>query len=126
MAEAPRTSIRLGIVLALAVVGLFEVLSLLQGVRSVRRLRARVSHEAGQRVEAARGELEAALAPGGAPSWDKAAALALARGLATEVEVIGPGGRVIQEIQAETGAHISIDEVDGRGVVARRAHHDGG
>ncbi|MCW5900586.1 MAG: polyribonucleotide nucleotidyltransferase [Flavobacteriales bacterium] len=31
--------------------------------------------------------------------------------------VIGPGGRVIQEIQAETGAHISIDEVDGRGVV---------
>ncbi|MBP6311864.1 MAG: polyribonucleotide nucleotidyltransferase [Flavobacteriales bacterium] len=31
--------------------------------------------------------------------------------------VIGPGGRVIQEIQAETGAHISIDEVDGRGIV---------
>ena len=31
--------------------------------------------------------------------------------------VIGPGGRVIQEIQAETGATISIDEVDGRGVV---------
>jgi polyribonucleotide nucleotidyltransferase len=26
-----------------------------------------------------------------------------------------PGGRVIQEIQAETGATISIDEVDGRG-----------
>ena len=31
--------------------------------------------------------------------------------------IIGPGGRVIQEIQAETGAHISIEEVDGRGVV---------
>ena len=31
--------------------------------------------------------------------------------------IIGPGGRVIQEIQAETGAQISIDEVDGRGVV---------
>jgi len=31
--------------------------------------------------------------------------------------VIGPGGRVIQEIQAETGAHISIDEVDGMGHV---------
>ncbi len=31
--------------------------------------------------------------------------------------VIGPGGRVIQEIQAETGATISIDEVNGRGVV---------
>lgn len=95
MAEQPRTSVKLGVVLALAVVGLFEVLSLLQGVRSVRRLRARVSHEAGQRVEAARGDLEAALAPGGPPSWDKAAALALARGLASEVEVIGPGGRVL-------------------------------
>lgn len=31
--------------------------------------------------------------------------------------IIGPGGRVIQEIQAETGATISIDEVEGRGVV---------
>lgn len=31
--------------------------------------------------------------------------------------VIGPGGRVIQEIQAETGAHISIDEIDGMGHV---------
>ncbi|MBL7964972.1 MAG: polyribonucleotide nucleotidyltransferase [Flavobacteriales bacterium] len=31
--------------------------------------------------------------------------------------IIGPGGRVIQEIQAETGAQISIDEVEGRGVV---------
>lgn len=31
--------------------------------------------------------------------------------------IIGPGGRVIQEIQAETGAVIVIDEVDGRGVV---------
>ncbi|MCB0792266.1 MAG: polyribonucleotide nucleotidyltransferase [Flavobacteriales bacterium] len=31
--------------------------------------------------------------------------------------IIGPGGRVIQEIQAETGATIVIDEVDGRGVV---------
>ncbi|MEZ4808143.1 MAG: polyribonucleotide nucleotidyltransferase [Flavobacteriales bacterium] len=31
--------------------------------------------------------------------------------------VIGPGGRVIQEIQAETGAHISIDEIDGQGHV---------
>jgi len=31
--------------------------------------------------------------------------------------IIGPGGRVIQEIQAETGAHVSIDEVDGAGKV---------
>jgi polyribonucleotide nucleotidyltransferase len=31
--------------------------------------------------------------------------------------VIGPGGKIIQEIQESTGTTISIDEVDGRGVV---------
>jgi polyribonucleotide nucleotidyltransferase len=31
--------------------------------------------------------------------------------------VIGPGGKIIQEMQRETGANISIEEVDGRGVV---------
>lgn len=31
--------------------------------------------------------------------------------------VIGPGGKIIQSIQAETGATISIEEVDDRGVV---------
>ncbi|NQY68379.1 MAG: polyribonucleotide nucleotidyltransferase [Flavobacteriales bacterium] len=31
--------------------------------------------------------------------------------------VIGPGGKVIQELQAETGASIVIDEVDGVGIV---------
>ena len=31
--------------------------------------------------------------------------------------VIGPGGKVIQELQAETGATIIIDEVDGVGIV---------
>jgi len=36
----------LGVALALAVVGLFEVLTLLQGVRSVGRLRARVAADA--------------------------------------------------------------------------------
>ena len=54
MVDVRRNSIRLGVALALTVVGLFEVLSLLQGVRSVRRLRARVADEAVQRVEAAR------------------------------------------------------------------------
>ena len=38
---------RVGVALALAVVGLFEVLSMLQGVRSVRRLRARASARLG-------------------------------------------------------------------------------
>ncbi len=31
--------------------------------------------------------------------------------------VIGPGGKIIQELQETTGTTISIDEVDGRGVV---------
>lgn len=31
--------------------------------------------------------------------------------------IIGPGGKIIQEMQRETGATISIDEVDGRGIV---------
>ncbi len=31
--------------------------------------------------------------------------------------IIGPGGKVIQEIQAKTGATITIDEVDGKGQV---------
>lgn len=31
--------------------------------------------------------------------------------------VIGPGGKIIQEMQRETGATISIDEIDNRGVV---------
>lgn len=31
--------------------------------------------------------------------------------------IIGPGGKIIQEMQRETGATISIEEVDGKGVV---------
>lgn len=31
--------------------------------------------------------------------------------------VIGPGGKIIQEMQRETGATISIDEIDNKGVV---------
>lgn len=31
--------------------------------------------------------------------------------------VIGPGGKIIQEIQAETNTTISIDEVDGKGII---------
>lgn len=31
--------------------------------------------------------------------------------------IIGPGGKIIQEMQRETGANISIEEIDGKGVV---------
>jgi signal transduction histidine kinase len=90
-----RTSLRIGIALALAVVGLFEVLSLLQGVRSVRRLRARVAAQAEQHVEAARPALDAALSIGGSWAWDTVARVALAPGLASEVEVLDGQGAVV-------------------------------
>jgi signal transduction histidine kinase len=90
-----RTSIRLGVALALAVVGLFEVLSLLQGVRSARRLRARVAHEAQQRAEDSRAAIDAALARGGPSAWDDAARTALSLGLASEVEVLDAQGDVL-------------------------------
>ena len=85
---------RIGVVLALAVVALFEVVSLLQGVRSVRRLRARVAAEAEQRVEAARPALDAALSIGGSWAWDTVARVALSPGLASEVEVLDGQGAV--------------------------------
>jgi signal transduction histidine kinase len=95
LADLRRTSFRLGLGLALAVVGLFEVLSLLHGVRSVRRLRVRIAHDAEERVLAARPRLEAALAGGGQPAWQAAASYALAQGLASEVDVLDPSGRVV-------------------------------
>ena len=95
MADLRRTSFRLGLGLALAVVGLFEILSLLQGVRSVRRLRARVAQDAEERVQAVRPTLDAALAGGGERSWDAAASLALSLGLASEVDVLDPTGHVV-------------------------------
>lgn len=92
MADVRGTPLRLGVVLALAIVALFEVLSLLQGVRSLRRLRARVTHEVEREVRAARPRLDAALRAGGRSSWDQAARVALGLELATEVEVLDPDG----------------------------------
>jgi signal transduction histidine kinase len=95
MAEPPRSGLRLGLVLALAVVALFEVLSLLQGVRSARRLQARVTHDVQEQVRSARPRLEAALARGGPAAWNEAAGLALKLGLAEEVEVLDGRGQVL-------------------------------
>jgi signal transduction histidine kinase len=95
MAEPPRTGLRLGVVLALAVVALFEVLSLLQGVRSARRLQARVTHDVQQQAQNVRPRLQAALARGGLTAWNEAAALALKLGLAEEVEVLDGRGHVL-------------------------------
>jgi signal transduction histidine kinase len=94
LAEAGRGSLRLGAVLALAMVALFEVLALAHGVRSQRRLRARVSDAAAERVAAVRPTLEPMLARG-REAWDEAAVVALDRGLATEVEVVDADGVVV-------------------------------
>jgi len=97
LADPRRTSLRLGVALTFVVVGLLQVLSLLQGVRSVRRLRARVALAAEQRVEVARPQLLAALAGGEPAAWDSAATVALTHGLASEVEVLdlAAGGSVL-------------------------------
>lgn len=95
MADTSRSSLRLGVVLALALVALFEVLTLLQGVRSTRRLQARATRDVERSVEAARPDLVARLSPGDRRAWEDVAALALERGLASEVEVIDPDGRTV-------------------------------
>ena len=83
----------LGVLLVLAVVALFEVLSLLQGVRSLRRLQGRVVSDAEAQLAAARPLLDAVLARGGPGAWDEAAAVAVERQLASEVEVVDAHGR---------------------------------
>ena len=72
MAEPGRGSLRLGAVLALAVVALFELLALAHGLRSQRRLRDRVAGDAARRVAAARPQLDPVLAHG-REAWDEAA-----------------------------------------------------
>ena len=94
MADSPRT-LRLGVVLALAVVALFEVLTLLQGVRSTQRLQARATHDAQRAVEDGRVRLTAGLERRGRAGWGDAAARALDLSLASEVEVLDPQGRVL-------------------------------
>jgi signal transduction histidine kinase len=83
------------VVLALAVVALFEVLTLLQGLRSTQRLQARATHDVQRAVEDARGQLVVALEERGPPGWRAAAARALERELAAEVEVLDLRGRVL-------------------------------
>jgi signal transduction histidine kinase len=92
VADTSRSPLRLGVVLALAVVALFQFMTLLQGVGSTRRLQARVTHDVERAVAAARPQLLARLSLGDLAAPEDAAALAVDRGLATEAEVIGPGG----------------------------------
>jgi signal transduction histidine kinase len=96
VAESKSTPAKgLGVLLFLTVVALSEILSLLQGVRSQRRLQARVVGDAEVRLAATLPEIDAMLARGGASAWDEAAAVALDRRIATEVEVIDASGRSV-------------------------------
>lgn len=90
-----RGSLRSGVVLALVIVALAQVLVLLQGVRSVRRLQARVGDHTEQRVAALRLRIDPLLARGGRERWDEAAAAAIALGAASEVEVLDADGRSV-------------------------------
>ena len=90
-----RGPLRSGIVLALGIVVLAQVFTLLQGVRSVRRLQARVTDHAEQRLAGVRPRLDPLLARGGRASWDEAAALAITLGAASEVEVLDANGRTV-------------------------------
>src|SRR5262245_39530491 len=93
MAERPVQSLRIAVVLALAVVGLLETLALLRGFRSHRRLTTSAAAAVRARVEAAAPGLKELLAPGGTAAWDAAARSALDRGLASEVEILDESGR---------------------------------
>jgi signal transduction histidine kinase len=95
VADLARTPIRLAVVLAVAVVALFEVLTLLQGVRSTQRLQARATHDVQRAVEDARGQLVVGLEERGPRSWRAVATRAVQRELAAEVEVLDPQGRVL-------------------------------
>jgi signal transduction histidine kinase len=88
-------SVRLAVGLALLLVGLVEVHTLLQGLRSQRRLRDRVVRDAREQVMAALPAVRAALGTGGVAGWDAAARVALQSAGASEVEVVDDAGAVL-------------------------------
>jgi hypothetical protein len=100
------------VVLALLVVALAQVLALLQGVRSVRRLQGRVTEQARASLAAARPRLDPLLQRGGPAAWEAAAALAIALGIASEVEVIDADGRSLyaRPAGAPVGHALSAEE----------------
>jgi signal transduction histidine kinase len=95
VADARRQSLRLAVGLALVAVGLVEIQSVLQAVRSQRRLRERVVGAVRQEALAALPQITGALAGGGPESWDRAAVLILASSLASEVEVFDESGHAL-------------------------------
>jgi signal transduction histidine kinase len=88
-----RPSLRLGVALAIAVLGLVEILTLVQTVRSQARERARVLRSAGEALAGARPALEAALRSGGRQAWQLATEETLRATHATEAEVFDDAGQ---------------------------------
>jgi signal transduction histidine kinase len=93
MADLSRPSLRVGVGLAILVLGLVEVLTLVQTVRSQARARARVLGAAGASLSASRPELAAALRPGGRQAWLLAVDEALRSTRAAEAELFDESGR---------------------------------
>ncbi len=114
----PRAWLRASVALVLAAVVVLEVLALLQGVHSVRRLQARVVEQAAARVAAARPQLALALAGGGAAARNETRALALRLGVASEADVLDGRGR---SFPPRAVPHADADELgpEQRGRLAR-------
>jgi signal transduction histidine kinase len=100
VADLSRPSLRVGVGLAILVLGLVEILTLVQTVRSQARARARVLGTAAQTAAASRHALEAALRAGGRQSWLLAAEEALRSTRAAEAEVFDESG---QRLLAQPG-----------------------
>jgi signal transduction histidine kinase len=96
--DQPGRSLRLAVGLAIVTVGLTEAYSLLAGLRSERRLRDVEVRAVRAEVGHALPGLREALRSGGSASWEKAAALALAASVASEVEVLAADGQPLLSV----------------------------
>jgi signal transduction histidine kinase len=93
MADLSRPSLRVGVGLAILVLGLVEVLTLVQTVRAQARTRARALGAAGQSLSASRQDLQAVLRPGGRQAWLLGVEEALRSTRAAEAEIFDASGR---------------------------------
>lgn len=93
MADLRRLSLRVAIALAVAVLGLVDIQSLVQTLRSQARLRGRMVQGTRDGAFRARPRLAQILRPGGPAAWSEAAKEAVSSSLASEVEIFDPAGR---------------------------------
>lgn len=106
MSDLHRPSLRLGVGLAILVLGLVEVLTLVQTVRSQARERARVLRSSAAALAGSRHLVEAALRPGGRQAWQLAAEESLRSTDAAEAELFDHAGqRLLAHPAAAPVAH---------------------